>query len=80
MTATPSKSKAQRVRERRQAGARRGRSSRVVAAASVVVAGLAVAGLVWWTADGEPDTGQPGQVVEEFTHIHGLEITSVGAR
>lgn len=71
-----SKSKRQRVQERREASARRSRSRRrALVTAAVVILGIAVAGLVWWTTGGEPDAGQAGEPVESFMHVHGLEIT-----
>jgi hypothetical protein len=42
---------------------------------SAVVVVVAVAGLVWLTAGGEPDTGQAGQPVDRIAHVHGLQIT-----
>ncbi|MDP8970946.1 MAG: hypothetical protein M3N52_10725, partial [Actinomycetota bacterium] len=42
----------------------------------VVVLGLRLAALVWLRAGGEPDAGQAGQPVEQFMHVHGLEITA----
>lgn len=73
-TAQP-KSKAERVKERRQAAERRSRSRRALATAAVIVVGLVVVGLVWWTAGGEPASDQAGQPVEQFAHVHGLAIT-----
>lgn len=75
MTASQQKSKAERAQERRQAAARRSRFRRALVTAGVVVVGFAVAGLVWWTADREPDTDQAGQPVEQFMDLHGLQVT-----
>lgn len=76
MTTAQPKSKAERAQERRKAAARRSRSRRALVTAAVVVLSLAVAGLVWWTAGGEPDSGQAGEAVESFMHVHGLEVTA----
>jgi photosystem II stability/assembly factor-like uncharacterized protein len=76
MTTAQPKSKAERAQERRKAAERRSRSRRALVTAAVVVLSLAVAGLVWRMAGGEPDTGQASEAVESFMHVHGLKVTA----
>lgn len=75
MTTAQPKSKAQRVAGRRRAASRRSHVRRALVTAAVVVLVLMLAGLVWWRSGGEPGTGQSGNLVERFTHVHGLQIT-----
>lgn len=75
MTSAGPTSKAERAQRRRQEAVRRSRSRRALVTAVLVLLGLVVAGLVWRTAGGGPGTNQAGQPVEQFMHVHGLEIT-----
>ena len=75
MTTAQPRSKVRRAQQRRQAAARPNRTRRALVAAAVVVLAAGLGALVWWPAGGEPDAGQAGQSVEQFLHVHGLEIT-----